>query len=139
MDARGNGGRRRRGPLRSTLTMVPVEMPPPGLLVFVVGAGSLGAEIAAVRLLSPYFGASTVIWANTIGVVLVALSVGYWLGGRLADRHPHKRGLCLVALGAAALLALVPFVASPLLDVAGGPPRRISAGGLSRPPPSGAV
>ncbi|MDQ4071943.1 MAG: fused MFS/spermidine synthase, partial [Actinomycetota bacterium] len=93
-------------------------MPPLSLLVFVVGTGSLGAEIAAVRLLAPYFGASTVVWANTIGVVLVALSVGYWLGGRWADRHPHIRGLCLLALGAAVLLALVPFAADPLLDVA---------------------
>jgi spermidine synthase len=93
-------------------------MPPLTLLVFVVGTGSLGAEIAAVRLLSPYFGASTVVWANTIGVVLVALSVGYWLGGRLADRHPHMRGLCLLALAAAGLLALVPFAADPLLGLA---------------------
>jgi spermidine synthase len=93
-------------------------MPPLTLLVFVVGAGSLGAEIAAVRLLAPYFGASTVVWANTIGVVLVALSVGYWLGGRLADRRPQMRGLCLVALAAAVLLAVVPFAADPLLNVA---------------------
>src|SRR5688572_4531479 len=84
-------------------------MPPLPLLVFVVGTGSLGAEIAAVRLLAPYFGASTIVWANTIGIVLVALSVGYWLGGRLADRHPHIRGL--------GLLALVPFAADPLLDL----------------------
>src|SRR4051794_8396186 len=92
-------------------------MPPLPLLVFAVGTGSLGAEIAAVRLLSPYFGASTIVWANTIGVVLVALSVGYWLGGRIADRHPHMRGLCLLALTAAGLLALVPFAANPLLDL----------------------
>ena len=93
-----------------------------------VGTGSLGAEIAAVRLLAPYFGASTIVWANTIGVVLVALSVGYWLGGRLADRHPHMRGLCLLALAAAVLLALVPFVADPLLDVAVDALDSISAG-----------
>jgi spermidine synthase len=103
-------------------------MPPLPLLVFVVGTGSLGAEIAAVRLLAPYFGASTIVWANTIGIVLVALSVGYWLGGRLGDRHPHMRGLCLLALTAAGLLALVPFAADPLLDLAVQALDEISAG-----------
>ena len=87
-----------------------------GVLVFVVGMASLGAEIAGVRLLAPYFGASTVVWANTIGVVLVALSVGYWLGGRAADRRPRVEPLCRVALVAAVLLAAVPFAARPLLD-----------------------
>ena len=85
-------------------------------IVFVVGAASLGAEIAAARLLAPYFGASTIIWANTIATVLVALSVGYALGGRLADRRADLRGLsCLIVLTAAMLLALVPFVADPFL------------------------
>src|SRR4051794_26866868 len=103
-------------------------MPPLPILVFVVGTGSLGAEIAAVRLLAPYFGASTVVWANTIGVVLVALSAGYWLGGRLADRHPNMRALCLTALVAAVMLAIVPFAADPLLNVAVGALDEISAG-----------
>src|SRR3954447_13553962 len=98
--------------------MVQDGMPPLRLLVFVVGMGSLGAEIAAVRLLAPFFGASTVVWANTIGVVLVALSVGYWLGGGGGAAHPHKRGLCMLSLAAAALLAVVPFVAHPLLGLA---------------------
>jgi spermidine synthase len=84
-------------------------------LVFVVGAASLGAEIAAARLLAPYFGASTIVWANTIGVVLVALSTGYWLGGRYADRHPHLRGLCFLVLAASVLIAAVPFAARPFL------------------------
>jgi spermidine synthase len=103
-------------------------MPPLPLLVFVVGTGSLGAEIAAVRLLAPYFGASTIVWANTIGVVLVALSVGYWLGGRLADRHPNMRGVCLLSLAAAGLLAVVPFAADPLLNLAVDALDEISAG-----------
>ena len=86
-------------------------------LVFGAGIGSLATEIAASRMLAPYFGSSTIVWANTIGVVLVALSVGYWIGGRLGDRHPHLRGLCLLVMGAAVLLAVVPFVARPFLDV----------------------
>ena len=84
-------------------------------MVFVVGAASLGTEIAAARLLAPWFGASTVIWANTIATVLVALSAGYWLGGRIADRGATLPGLSRLILIAAVLLAVVPFVAGPFL------------------------
>jgi spermidine synthase len=98
------------------------------LLVFVVGMASLGAEIAAARLMSPYFGASTIVWANTIAVVLVSLSAGYWLGGRLGDDHPHLRGLCLMVAAAAVLLALVPFAARPFLSISVDALDQISAG-----------
>jgi spermidine synthase len=98
------------------------------LLVFVVGTASLGAEIAAARLMAPFFGASTIVWANTIGVVLVSLSVGYWFGGRIGDRHPHLRGLCLLVIAAAALLAVVPFAARPFFEVSVDALDRISAG-----------
>jgi spermidine synthase len=104
--------------------------PPLGLLVFVVGAASLGAEIAAARLLAPYFGASTLIWANTIATVLVALSAGYALGGRLADRAPRMSRLCEVVLAAAVLLGAVPFVSPPLLRFAVGALSSISVGGF---------
>jgi spermidine synthase len=87
------------------------------ILVFLVGTASLGAEIAAVRLMAPFFGASTIVWANTIGVVLVALSIGYWLGGRLGDSRPDVRSLSVVVMAAAVLLAIVPFIARPLFDI----------------------
>jgi spermidine synthase len=88
------------------------------LLVFTVGAGSLGAEIAAARLLAPWFGASTIVWANTIAVVLVALSIGYAIGGGFADRDPRPAGLARIVLVASALLAVVPFVSGPFLHQA---------------------
>ncbi|RLV48609.1 spermine synthase [Nocardioides mangrovicus] len=88
---------------------------PLSVVVFVVGTASLGAEIAAARLLAPWFGASTIVWANTIAVVLVALSAGYALGGRLADRDPTIGGLSRIVLAAAVLLAIVPFVSGPFL------------------------
>src|SRR4051794_38453833 len=88
------------------------------VIVFTVGAASLGSEIAAARLLAPYFGASTTIWANTIAVVLLALSTGYWLGGRLADRRPEPRHLSALVMVAAVALAAVPFVARPFLSAA---------------------
>lgn len=100
-------------------------------LVFVVGASSLGVEIAAARLLAPYFGSSTIVWANTIGVVLVALSAGYWFGGRYADRHPHLRGLCLLVLAAAVLIAIVPFAARPFLSFSVDAFDTVSVGGFA--------
>ena len=108
--------------------IVSPEFPPLGLLVFVVGAASLGAEIAAARLMAPFFGASTIVWANTIGVVLLSLAAGYWLGGRFADRHPHKQGLCTLVLIAGLGVALIPFVADPFLDVSVDALDQVSAG-----------
>ena len=99
-------------------------------IAFVVGAASLGAEIAAARLLAPYFGASTIIWANTIATVLVALSAGYAIGGRLADRRGDLRGLCMIVMLAAVLLALVPFVADPLLRLSARALGALSVGGF---------
>ena len=100
------------------------------LLVFVVGAASLGTEIAAARLLAPYFGASTIIWANTIAIVLVALSAGYALGGHIADRAPHMSRLCQLVLGAALMLAAIPFVSAPLLRLAASALGSLSVGGF---------
>ena len=105
-----------------------VPEPPLALVVFTVGFSILGAEIAAARLLAPYFGASTIVWANTIGIVLVALSIGYWYGGKLADRNPTRTGLYRIVLLAGLLLAAVPFVADPFLGVAVDALDSISAG-----------
>src|SRR5215216_8195450 len=99
----GDPPRHTRGPMRS-------RIPTLELLVFTVGTSTLGAEIAAARLMAPFFGDSTIVWANTIAIVLVALSVGYWFGGRMADRHPDLRGLCMLVLASAMLLAIVPIV-----------------------------
>src|SRR5690348_2518344 len=87
------------------------------LIVFVVGMATLGTEIACARLMAPFFGASTIVWANTIAVVLVALAIGYWIGGRLADRYPHLKGLSGIVLVAALLLGLVPLLARPFLKL----------------------
>jgi spermidine synthase len=97
-------------------------------VVFAAGVGSLATEIAASRLLAPYFGNSTIVWANVIGLILASLSLGYWLGGRLADRRPSERALGTVVLAAACLIAVIPFVARPLLDLSVEGLDRVSAG-----------
>jgi spermidine synthase len=100
-------------------------------LVLAAGAGSTSTEICASRLLAPFFGASTVVWANVIGLVLAALSIGYWLGGRIADRHPHPHVLGRLVVGGGALVAVVPFAAQPLLELTVRGLNNVSAGAIA--------
>lgn len=79
--------------------------------VFVSGAVLLGVELAASRVLAPYFGNSLFVWGALIGVVLAGLAVGYWAAGALADRVPSPLLLVgTIAAGAVSVLAI------PLLD-----------------------
>lgn len=58
--------------------------------VFVAGMATLAVEFTISRMLQTVFGTSNIVWANVIGLVLLFLTVGYFLGGRLADRRPHQ-------------------------------------------------
>ncbi|GIW68235.1 MAG: hypothetical protein KatS3mg099_183 [Candidatus Parcubacteria bacterium] len=60
--------------------------------VFVTGACVLIIEIVAVRALSPHYGNTIFTVSSVISVVLAALSLGYHIGGTLADRHPFPNG-----------------------------------------------
>jgi spermidine synthase len=88
------------------------------LLVFTAGFTTLGVELSAARLLDPWFGNSLPVWAALIGLILFYLALGYWLGGRLADRSPHL--LTLLRLGAIGAfgVGLIPLVARPVLGLA---------------------
>jgi spermidine synthase len=86
------------------------------VLVFVAGIASLSLEMCAPRLLGPYFGTSLVVWANIIGFFLIYLAVGYFLGGRVADRHPSAILLGTLTIVAAAATALIPIISGPILD-----------------------
>jgi predicted membrane-bound spermidine synthase len=84
--------------------------------VFVCGAVLLAVELAASRILAPFFGNSLFVWGDLIGVVLTGLAAGYWLGGALGDRLPTPRlFVAVVAAGGIAVLA-VPFADAAVLD-----------------------
>lgn len=83
--------------------------------VFISGMTSLALEMCASRLLGAYFGNSLFIWANLIGLILVYLTAGYFLGGRIADRYPSEHVLCALTAVAALSISLLPFVSQGVL------------------------
>ncbi|MDQ3062169.1 MAG: fused MFS/spermidine synthase, partial [Acidobacteriota bacterium] len=76
------------------------------ITVFVCGALVMTYEIIGSRLLSPYLGASTYVWTSLIGIILGALSLGYWLGGKFADKHPDLKALASVIFLAGGLVSV---------------------------------
>ncbi len=86
-------------------------------VVFLGGMTSLAVELAASRLLAPYFGDSLFIWAILIGMELIYLTIGYYIGGRWADRHPTAPRLYTLVLIAAGFIALVPVLSRPILTI----------------------
>lgn len=82
------------------------------------GAGTMAIELSAVRLIAPWFGTSQAVWTSAIGAVLIALSVGYLLGGRWAAKDQPGRTLSIALWLAAAwsvgLPRLAPWVAEGL-------------------------
>lgn len=87
-------------------------------LVFISGVASLALEMLGPRLMAPFFGTSLFIWANQIGFTLIYLSLGYAIGGRLADRRPSVRLLCAITATAALFTGLIPFISGPVLNAA---------------------
>jgi len=82
---------------------------------FMSGAIIMSFEMLGSRYLNPYFGSGIYTWAALIATVLIALMVGYFFGGWLADKRPTHKVLALLILIAAVYLALVPVIAKPVL------------------------
>ncbi len=83
--------------------------------VFLSGGSILVMEIAAGRVLAPHFGNTLYTWTSMIGIILAALSLGYSIGGRLADQKPSRKLFFMLMLGGAGLVALVPALRGLLL------------------------
>jgi len=88
------------------------------LAVFTAGMTSLAVELLASRLLGNVFGTSNLVWANIIGLILVYLTAGYFIGGRWADHSPSPRTFYSLLAWAAFAACLVPLVAQPVLRLA---------------------
>ncbi len=85
------------------------------LAVFTAGMTTLAIEITAARLLGTVFGTTNIVWANIIGLILIYLAAGYFIGGRWADRSPHTDTFYRIIAWGAFTAGLVPLVAKPVL------------------------
>lgn len=96
--------------------------------IFLTGAAVLIFEVAAVRALSPYFGSSIYVVSSVLTIILAALSLGYYFGGRLADKFPQV-GILYMVIGSSGLIMNVLFyfslhifpIAGTLLPITFGP------------------
>jgi spermidine synthase/uncharacterized membrane protein len=88
------------------------------IVVFFSGMASLAVEFSASRLLGNYFGSSNLVWASIVGLILIYLTLGYFLGGRWADRSPYYTTLYKILCWAGLAIGLVPLASRPLLRTA---------------------
>jgi spermidine synthase len=88
-------------------------------VVALSGAILMALEILGSRVLAPRFGSSVFVWGALITTFLLALALGYWLGGLLADRRPEEATLSIILSAAAALVLPAIVWARPLLEALG--------------------
>ena len=88
------------------------------IAVFTSGMVTLAVELSASRLLGNVFGTSNIVWANVIGLILLYLTIGYFIGGCWADRSPYPQTFYQIMIWGAFLSALIPLVSRPVLSLA---------------------
>ena len=86
--------------------------------VFVTGMSIMAIEMTASRLVAPFFGTSLIVWTNIIGLIMMALSAGYYFGGRLADKRPEWPLLYKLILASGIGMVIIPFIANPVMSSA---------------------
>jgi MFS family permease len=79
------------------------------VVVFVCGALVMVFELVGARILGPYAGTSLFVWTSLIGIILGSLSLGYFFGGKISDKHPDYGafGLIILLAGIAILMTAI--------------------------------
>ena len=85
--------------------------------VFFSGMTALAVEMLASRLIGNVYGSSNLVWACVIGLILIYLTAGYWLGGKLADKQPKYSTLYRILLWASVTIGIVPMISRPILRI----------------------
>ena len=80
------------------------------ITVFISGAMTMVLELVAARVLSPYVGSSNLIWTSIIGIMLICMSLGYWVGGKIADKGGDIKQLSEFILISAIATSMIPIL-----------------------------
>lgn len=86
------------------------------ILTFASGAIVMALEISTSRILTPVFGSTIYTWGSLIGVILSGLSLGYFLGGKIADSHPRFDKICGIVFSVGLFIIGIPFFASSVVN-----------------------
>ena len=89
------------------------------ITVFLSGALTMILELIAARVLSPYVGSSNLIWTTIIGIMLTSMSIGYWFGGKMADKNKENdiKILSNYLLISAIATSIIPILEVVFIDV----------------------
>lgn len=85
------------------------------LTALISGMAIMAIEMTATRMMSPYFGTSIFIWTNVLGIIMAALALGYWLGGKLADKFPTPKVFFAMIIIASLVILILPFAGPAVL------------------------
>lgn len=89
-------------------------------IVFLGGAIGMGLELIAARILSPYVGSSNVVWTSIIGIILISMSLGYWIGGKCADKEANLNQLANILLCSALATSTIPLLETCVVKILAG-------------------
>lgn len=86
------------------------------IIVFLCGAVVMILELIGSRILAPYLGTSIFVWTALIGIILGALSLGYYLGGKISLKNPNFKTLAGIIFTGGLLIFLITLIKSPILN-----------------------
>src|SRR6218665_3235613 len=91
-----------------------------GVISFLTGFSLMAYELVAARLLAPTTGSSIYVWTSVIGIIIASLSLGYWLGGKLADARQKQIDVAILCLLSALFVVITILTSTPILAWAAG-------------------
>ena len=79
----------------------------------------MAVELFGAKMMTPYYGSSLIVWTTVIGITLLCLTIGYFLGGRLSMKHNPKKLVFFQLTISALLIGIMPIIAHSVLKFTG--------------------